>query len=99
VYVVTTSNAVKAANILEHPGVVIAHPDPLDPVIIEGWATPADVARPRLRPLFKAKYGWDINSSPDYDVIIEITPTKLLAWGNHGEGRWPGTEVLRVRSP
>jgi gamma-glutamylcyclotransferase (GGCT)/AIG2-like uncharacterized protein YtfP len=96
VYVMTTARAVKTANIPEHPGVVITHPDPTDPVIIEGWATLAPGVRAQLQPLFYTKYGWDINSSPEYDTIIEITPTKLLAWGKQGQGRWPGTEVLRV---
>jgi hypothetical protein len=31
-----------------------------------------------------------------YDTIIEITPTKLLAWGVYGEEHWPGSEVLRI---
>jgi hypothetical protein len=51
---------------------------------------------PHLQPLFAAKYEWDINGSPEYDTIVEITPTKLLAWGKYGEGRWPGTELLRL---
>ena len=97
VYVMTTSEAVKTANIAQHLGVVIAHPDPHHPVIIEGWATFAPATRTQLRPLFKTKYDWDIAYSSAYDTIIEITPTKLLAWGKHGEGRWSGVEVLQVR--
>jgi gamma-glutamylcyclotransferase (GGCT)/AIG2-like uncharacterized protein YtfP len=97
-YIVTLSGAVKTKNILENPSVVIAHPDPLNPLIIEGWATPAASLEPQLQPLFKAKYDWDISTDPDYDTIIEITPTKLMAWGNHGEGRWTGSEVLQVRA-
>jgi gamma-glutamylcyclotransferase (GGCT)/AIG2-like uncharacterized protein YtfP len=96
VYVVTLSTAVKTANILEHPGVVITHPDPVDAIIIEGWATLALGLSPQLQPLFAAKYDWDIDNSLNYDTIIEITPTKLLAWGKYGQGRWSGAEVLRV---
>ena len=96
IYVVTLSSAVKTANILEHPGVVITHPDPINPIIIEGWATLAQGMGTRLQPLFAAKYDWDIDSSSKYDTIIEVTPVKLLAWGKYGQGRWPGAEVLRV---
>ena len=97
-YLVTLSGAVKTANILENPGVVITHPDPVNPVIIEGWATLAVGMEPQLQPLFANKYNWNIDTDVDYDTIIEITPTKLLAWGQHGEGRWPGAAVLRVWS-
>ncbi len=96
VYVVTLSSAVKTANILENPGVVITHPDPVEPIIIEGWAILARGMGSRLQHLFQAKYDWDIDRSQDYDTIIEITPVNLLAWGKSGQGRWPGVEVMRV---
>ena len=67
----------------------------MDAIIIEGWATLALEVSPQLQPLFAAKYDWDIDSSPNYDTIIEITPTKLLAWRKNGQGWWPGAEVLR----
>ena len=98
-YIVTLSSAVKTANILNNPSVVITHPDPIDPIIIEGWATPAGMMEQQLQPLFKAKYDWDISTDSDYDTIIEITPTKLMAWGKHGQGHWRGTEVLGVWLP
>ena len=95
-YVVTVSSAVKTVNIVRNPSVVITHPDPTDSVIIEGWATPAGAMEQQLQPLFKAKYDWDISTDADYDTIIEITPTKLMAWGEHGQGRWAGIEVLQI---
>ena len=98
-YIVTLSSAVKTANILNNPSVVITHPDPINPIIIEGWATPAEPMEQQLQPLFKAKYDWDISTDSDYDIIIEITPTRLLAWGKRGQGKWPGTEVLGVWLP
>lgn len=98
-YVVTLSSAVKTANILKNPSVVITHPDPVDPIIIEGWATPAGAMEQQLQPLFNAKYNWDISTDSDYDTIIEITPTKLMAWGEYGQERWPGTEVLGIWFP
>lgn len=97
-YVVTTPEAVKVKNIAQNPAVVITHPDPINPVIVEGWATLAPDTSEALRPLFQAKYNWDIGTDADYGAIIEITPTKLLAWGNHGEGRWDGEAVLQVWS-
>ena len=87
---------IKTANILNNPSTVITHPDPINPIIIEGWATPARTMEQQLQPLFKAKYNWDISTDSDYDTVIEITPTKLMAWGKPGQSHWPGTDVLRV---
>jgi gamma-glutamylcyclotransferase (GGCT)/AIG2-like uncharacterized protein YtfP len=98
VYVITTTAAVKTANIAQRPGVVITHPDPLNPVIVEGWATFAPAMWAELQPHFKAKYDWDFSQDDDYDTIIEVTPTKLMAWGKYGEGRWGADEVARVLS-
>lgn len=96
-YVVTTGQTVKAANLKSNPGVVVAHPDPVDPILLEGWATFARVYRAQLRPHFLEKYDWDLDGDPDYDTVIEIIPNKLMAWGKHGEGRWQGPQVMRVR--
>jgi gamma-glutamylcyclotransferase (GGCT)/AIG2-like uncharacterized protein YtfP/general stress protein 26 len=98
IYVVTTNDAVKTANIHQHPGVVLTHPDPDSPVILEGWATFATATRAHLQPLFKAKYDWDLERSPEYDTIIEITPTKLMTWGEHGDGRWTGADLLIIQT-
>ncbi len=97
IYVLTTADAVKTTSISANPGVVLTHPDPINPVILEGWATRAAMRRPLLRPLFRDKYAWDIDESPEYDTVFEIIPTKLMAWGDYGQGRWPGSEVVRVR--
>ena len=61
-YIVASGKAVKTKNILENPNVVITHPDPLNTVIIEGWATPAPALQAELQPLFKTKYDWDIST-------------------------------------
>lgn len=95
-YVVTGAHTVRAANIAENPSIVITHPDPANALIMEGWATAANHMRALLQPLFLAKYDWDIGNAPGYDRVLEITPTKLLAWGSYGEGKWPGQAVLRV---
>lgn len=93
VYIVTKPKAVKVRNIQANPSVTITHPDPLQAIIIDGQAAIVDGMENELRPLFKAKYDWDIVTDVDYDTVIEITPTKLLAWGNEGAGfrkRWRG---------
>ncbi len=94
-YVVTTGAAVKTANITLHPAVVLHHPDPMNPIIVEGVAVLAPEARALIAPFFQAKYDWDILESPDYNAIIAVAPKKLLAWGQYGEGRWQGPAIAR----
>ena len=96
VYIVTKPKAVKVGNIQTNPSVVITHPDPLQAIIIGGQATVVEGMDNALRPLFKAKYDWDIVTDVDYITVIEITPMKLLAWGNEGASfrkRWNGKEL------
>lgn len=88
IYVVTQPGAVRARNIATRPGVSLALPDPVNALIVEGTARPAPEQAEPLRPLFLAKYQWDIATDADYGLILEVTPRKLMAWGNHGEGRW-----------
>lgn len=88
VYVVTQSQAVRVVNIRQNPSVSLALADTSNALIVEGTARPAPELRAVLRPLFHAKYDWDIGHDADYDEVIEVTPRKVLAWGEHGEGRW-----------
>ena len=97
VYIVTKSTAIKVTNIRHCARVVLTHPDPHQAIIIEGQAQIVQGKTKLLRPLFKAKYDWDIATDEEYDTIIEIIPLKLLAWGEEGAGhrkRWTGEEVL-----
>ncbi len=87
-FVVTQPTSVRARNIARHPYVSLALPDPMNALIIEGTAHPAPQRLDKLQPLFMAKYNWDISTDEDYKLILEIVPRKLMAWGNHGEGRW-----------
>ena len=96
-YVVTRGVAVKVANIRHNPSVVLTLPDPMNPLIIEGQAAQVEAVRPALRPLFQAKYDWDIENSAEYDTILEITPTKIIAWGQYGEGRWSGEALAALQ--
>lgn len=88
IYVVTQRNSVRAANIRHHAAVSLALADTSNALIVEGMAQPKPAMREQLRPLFQEKYGWDIHTDPTYDDVIEVTPTKVIAWGDHGNGRW-----------
>ena len=87
-YVVTPAKSVRAANVARNSSVSLALPDPSDVFILEGVATLAPHLAAELQPLFKAKYDWDISTDRAYDLILEIRPVKVMAWGAHGEGRW-----------
>lgn len=89
VYFSTMSTAVKLVNIARTPDVVIAHPDPQDVVIIDGWAIEASHLRDALAPLFLEKYDWDFDSD-DYRgewVMVEVTPQVLRTWQNEDTHR------------
>ncbi len=87
---VSQATSVRAANIAVNPSVSLSWTDPVNPLIIEGTAQPAPEMLDELRPLFQAKFDWDIATDTDYTLILRITPTKFMAWGAFGEGRWLG---------
>lgn len=87
-YVVTQDTSVRARNIAHHPYVSLALPDPLNVLIVEGTAAPAPHRLDVLQALFMAKYKWDISTDEDYQLILEVRPRKVLAWGKDGDGRW-----------
>lgn len=87
-YMVTQRSSVRARNLLHNPSVSLALPDAMNALIIEGTAQESPQSAERIRPLFQAKYNWDIATDTEYDCIIRVTPVKLMAWGSHGEGRW-----------
>ena len=98
-YVITTAHAVKTENIRHNPRVVITHPEPVQALILEGNAAFVRDMDDALRPLFKSKYNWDFVEEADYDVVIQISPTRLIAWGEEGAGhrrRWPGSELSAI---
>ncbi len=85
-YVVTPVGSVKRANVSANPAVVLALPDPLEVVIIEGWAIDAPHTLDEIRGLFAVKYGWDPGIETEgSQTIFEITPTRVLAWTDDGE--------------
>ena len=92
-YVCTPSVSVRARNVAKNSSVSLSLPDPYDVFILEGDARPVPDLAHVLQPLFKSKYDWDISTDVKYDLILEIAPTKVMAWGKHGEGRWRGSEL------
>jgi nitroimidazol reductase NimA-like FMN-containing flavoprotein (pyridoxamine 5'-phosphate oxidase superfamily) len=95
-YIVTKPTAVKVGNIGHNPHVVITHPDPHSAIIIDGLARIVQNKEQVLRPLFKEKYDWDILTDVEYNTIIEIMPTKVLAWGEEGAAqrrRWSAEDL------
>jgi general stress protein 26 len=87
-YMVTQATSVRARNIAEQPAVSLSLPDPMNVLIIEGTARPAPEAQAALGPHFKNKYNWEFATDNPYNLIIEVTPRKIMAWGQHGDGRW-----------
>lgn len=87
-YVVTQPDSVRARNLVHNPSVSLSLPDPLNVFIIEGRAELAPEMEATLRPLFQAKYNWDISTDAAYTAIIRIVPHKFLAWGDGPDGRW-----------
>jgi general stress protein 26 len=101
IYMVTTPWSVKVANITGNPHVSVTHPDPTHAIIFEGIARLVNAMVPALQPHFKKKYDWDIASDKEYTAVIEITPQKLMAWGDEGAGkrkRWNGGQIAGVAS-
>jgi F420H(2)-dependent biliverdin reductase len=82
IYICTDPTSVKIRNVRHNPRVALSLEDGSAPVIIEGGArvmdnadAPAVVAEE-----FKSKYDWDIMTSKQYRVVIEVTPKKTLNW-------------------
>ncbi|MDX1437573.1 MAG: gamma-glutamylcyclotransferase, partial [Anaerolineales bacterium] len=94
IYVVAKPESVKISNLQNNSGVVVTLPDPINTLVIEGFATIVPTMRKTIRPIFKKKYDWDIETDREYRAVIEITPYKVLAWGSESEGRWTGAEIF-----
>jgi len=83
VYICVDPNSVKARNLADNPHVALALEDGSSPVILEGTARRVnDPDRPPgALAEFKRKYDWDIVADGQYSLLIEITPSKVLNWG------------------
>jgi hypothetical protein len=81
IYICIDHNSVKARNMMSNPNVVLALENGNNPVICEGKAKeihkpfPDDVVNDFLK-----KYDWDIHQDTEYQMLVEVTPDKWLAW-------------------
>jgi hypothetical protein len=89
---------VKVANLQSNPHVAVAAylEDPEAGLIVEGVAR----LRPEFRSVvtgeFQQKYDWDLINDDRHDALIEVVPSKLIAWGQYGEGHWSKVEIQKV---
>ena len=75
--------SVKARNLQQNPRVSLSLEDGSNVVICEGSAETYQPWAADLLAKFKAKYDWDIPGDPDgYGLIVKITPTKWMLWGD-----------------
>ena len=103
-YVVAKPTAIKVKNLAQNPSTVLTLPDPSDVFILEGMGHEAPHMREAIQPLFLGKYEWNITADAEYSTVLEVTPTKLLAWGSSvtdgadSATRWTGEELLKVNA-
>jgi len=94
IYICTGSNTQKFTNMRHNQNVALALTDPHKVVLIEGEAHVA--ARSTVEALanhFYHKYEWDFRYDDSTDWrLIEITPYKILAWGDGYDAE--GTRIL-----
>ena len=95
IYMLTPPASIKVANIRSNPHVQVAGylEDPEAGLIFDGLAELAPERRQELSPLFEAKYGWNLVNEDVHTQVIVIVPTRLVAWGRYGEGRWSRDEI------
>lgn len=77
-YICTSNDSVKARNIARNPRVAFALEDGDDPVVIEGSAVMLEEIPAGVAEAFEEKFGWNIRGDGTYNVVIEITPTRLV---------------------
>jgi hypothetical protein len=62
----------------------------MDVVLVEGIARPSPELEDELAPHFLQKFEWDFREDSEYGGLVQITPTKILAWQGdyHQQGSW-----------
>ena len=85
-YISIDPGSVKARNLSADTRVALALEEGAAPVIVEGEAQPVEGSdRPQgALDEFRRKYDWDIDADSQYSLLIAITPTKVLSWGEGG---------------
>jgi gamma-glutamylcyclotransferase (GGCT)/AIG2-like uncharacterized protein YtfP len=81
-------------NLASSPASALHHPNPEFPLVVEGWATRAEILRAPIRQLFDEKYG--VESVNPADSIIEMTPLRLTSEGAAHAGSWRRGELSKI---
>ena len=86
VYICTSAGSQKMVNLKRNGQAAVALPDTADVLVIEGQvAFPLGETVDILAQEFSDKYGWSFLDDSESDWrLVEITPTKVLAWNMHG---------------
>jgi hypothetical protein len=86
VYICTSAGSQKMVNMKRNGRAAVALPDTADVLVIEGEvAFPLGETVDILAQEFGDKYGWNFLHDAESDWrLVEITPTKLLAWNVQG---------------
>lgn len=78
IYICTSRSSVKAKNIASNPQVAISLEDGLNPLVVQGSAKIMSRVLKEIVEGFRSKFKWDITSDSTYDVVIEITPSRVI---------------------
>lgn len=95
IYFATGSDTQKFTNMYRNQSVSLSLPDPMNVVIIEGEAHVAERQTiDVLADYFYHKYEWDFRYDDSANWrLIEVTPFKILVWGD-GYEEMEGIRVL-----
>jgi len=98
IYFCSTSRSVKVANVRSNPNVAIAAylDNPETGLIVEGCARLRPDLRESVSKFFEQKYEWNIQEDDEYDSLIEVEPSKLITWGQYGDGHWSAAEIRKA---
>ncbi len=76
-YLCTESKSVKARNLQAEPRCTWSLENGDDALVLEGTARPVKPTEAVIA-AFRAKYDWNIDTDPDYSLLLELTPTRKV---------------------
>lgn len=77
-YICTSRHSVKARNIAQNPRIAFSLEDGDDPLVMEGTAKILPQIPEHVAAAFEQKFEWNIRGDSAYDVIVEITPARVV---------------------